>query len=1796
MGYDLHHHGRDDRAIHGAEVPTDLETLEQRLMLDGVVPYGPQLPVTGPSGSAMDSAVAMDADGQFRVIWGDSDNYGTYQAGVFERLFGWSDGIDDPVHQLVGPVEDTGYHDGLSGLDLAADGDGDFVVVWTEASHGYDPSGLDIMAQRFDASGTALTPAFTVGEGQDAAVAMADTGEFVVAWSAYDDDPAGVRARFYDAEGTPTSAELQLMDRSVEGVSVAMANDGDLVLGWTELGSYGSDATMYYRMFDAAGVPTIADQVLGSFDSTDTVPAPLVAADAVGNALVVWPGGGDGMGGATKVYGRFVDAAGRSVLPPVVLVSEPGAGVSDVDVAMDAAGGFVVSWNSYDAYAMSTRLVAQRFEPTGVEAGPRLEIAGRNVGDAEVALDADGDLVAIWGRGMYNAGVNVRFFDAADNPTGPTGRLIHESTSIGMSYPAVAADADGDFVATWRQYDANTMRHAVWAQRFAADGSPHGARFLVGVPDGYSYLNATPAVAVDADGDFLIVWDNGYNSMYGTYDSIVGRFFDADGYALGEEVTFAGDRAEMTVSTPAVAMDDAGNFVVAWSAYDGPTANGSLIAQRFDATGMPVGDPIEVAEAYMTTLPAPAVGMDADGDFLVARPVGDAMDGVSQVVGHFYDAAGAAVGEPVMLVDHDGMDNVAVAMDAAGAFILTWSDGDPYGGTYDDDDGPGIIAQRFDATGQAAGPLLAVSDDYGHPAVGMDADGDAVIVWTESYAHELMARALPAGDFRGLMGLQTNMIHGAASDARVAMDADGDYVMVWSRYDMMYGTDVWAQLFDADGTPRGEPLEIATMSGEDSYALAMDADGDFMIVTAMAIDPGNPDSTDVIQALFFDAAGTLVDQRMPLITPGTAVDDVAVATDDQGGYVVAWSAPAGAYDGGTLYGQRFNAAGPVGWTFEVASSSDLTGDVAVAMDATGDATVIWATGSYAGDATIMARQYPAAGQAGAAGAIAMTDSQVLDTAIAMDATGNAVVTWNQYADDTEANVWARRFTDTMSPAGPILSVGSTGAVGVSAAMDADGDFLITSTEGDPGMMTYGGDVLAHRFSAAGAVVGTSILLGGPRSVGRADIAATPDGGFILTGIAPGDDPGAGSDSYELLAQRYTALGTPIGPVIQVAPAVAGQAVDSPAVAVDDDGDFVIVWQSGTGEYYGGELITARLFNADGSARGMAFQLAGGDGMEVSDPRVEMDADGDFIVLWDQYAYMGGGSAMQRFDAQGSPLGPAIGSDTVYAMAVTSDGGLMTLTAGNIDTLQARWYDPLGNPAGWAPLGRFIGEAWNTEVQLALDPDGNFAVLQYARDMYYEDATAPVLQRYDAQGRPTQAPVVLDDVVADYDTFRIAMDTDGDLIVLGSDDPDGDSYGDDGGDGIIPIYVYPAAGADVDPAFRLGAMPVAARTTNVAAAADADGDHVVVWQDYDMAAMGGVVLAQRFTAAGLPVGPTLEVAWADSMGSPDPAVAMDADGDFAVFWRDYDGYAMTSSLQGRFYTADGQVGDPVELVPHETDTQVSSPAAAMDANGNFVLAWAQWDEMAMGPVSVMAGIFDAGGAASGQAFGVAEIDDASMTGVDVGVGMDADGDFIVLWQGGYDPSGMYLQEGYGTLYDAVGGVAEAEIPLTPPAASAPSVAMDANGDFAVAWSEYDGDDMAWNLVVQKFDGPGPDAVPGDADLDGDVDLDDFAILKVSFGQNPLTDGRADFDRDGDVDLDDFALLKNNFGTAAPAPVEGSVDLRTSADATPAARRMDALAATVHRRRRRRGTERRLRPRSRPAVDVVDALATSPLLRS
>ena len=84
----------------------------------------------------------------------------------------------------------------------------------------------------------------------------------------------------------------------------------------------------------------------------------------------------------------------------------------------------------------------------------------------------------------------------------------------------------------------------------------------------------------------------------------------------------------------------------------------------------------------------------------------------------------------------------------------------------------------------------------------------------------------------------------------------------------------------------------------------------------------------------------------------------------------------------------------------------------------------------------------------------------------------------------------------------------------------------------------------------------------------------------------------------------------------------------------------------------------------------------------------------------------------------------------------------------------------------------------------------------------------------------------------------------------------------------------------------------------------------------------------------------------------------------------------------------------------------------------------------------------------------------------------------------------------------------------------------------------GDFIAANMVAANLEPSALDFFPGDANVDGAVDLRDFAILRDHFGREGSF-GDGDFDRNGKVNLLDFGILRSRFNrhqgqAAAPVP--------------------------------------------------------------
>ena len=369
------------------------------------------------------------------------------------------------------------------------------------------------------------------------------------------------------------------------------------------------------------------------------------------------------------------------------------------------------------------------------------------VGNYGMARDGAGNFVMAWEQEATafpnTPTIQVQRFDAAGKPRGSAFQV--GATTIDPDAPSVAMDAAGDFVVAWVSVGApyqNTATYDVHAQRYAAAGTAQGGEFLVSTL--VDFDDVRPRVAMDAAGDFVIIWQ-GQPSQgdvpepSGTPHQIYARRYSAAGTAQGDQflITNAPDTDE---TLPSVAMAAAGGFVVAWQTGD--QANGGylahdILAQRFDAAGVAQGGAFPLSSVANTGRQVPRVAMDAAGRFVVAWINYDAAvqaaggDVKGDIHAQRYDAAGTPQGGelPVNTFTAGDQSEPSITMDAAGDFAVAWESYDQAAADSNYD----VYTQRYSAVGTPVGTEFIVNTSTGGsqdgPAAAMDADGDMVVAW-----------------------------------------------------------------------------------------------------------------------------------------------------------------------------------------------------------------------------------------------------------------------------------------------------------------------------------------------------------------------------------------------------------------------------------------------------------------------------------------------------------------------------------------------------------------------------------------------------------------------------------------------------------------------------------------------------------------------------------------------------------------------------------------------------------------------------------------------------------------------------------------------------------------------------------------------------------------------------------------------------------------------------------------------------------------------------------------------------------
>ncbi len=405
-------------------------------------------------------------------------------------------------------------------------------------------------------------------------------------------------------------------------------------------------------------------------------------------------------------------------------------------------------------------------------------------------------------------------------PVGPEFRA-NTYTTNGQSQPSIAMDSDGNFVIAWDSDGQDGDGFGIYTQRYNAAGLPQGDEFLVNTYSTGS--QGRPSVAMDANGNFVVVWGGA-----GPSDSagIHAQRYDAAGTPQGGEFRVntytTGSQGRLSV-----AMDADGDFVVAWQSQDQDGSFDGIYAQRYDATGSPQGSEFRV-NTYTTFIQSdPFMAMDTDGDFAITW-YGEGLGDADGIFAQRYSASGIPQGGEFRVNTYTTFTQFgqSIAMDADGNFVVSWNNGS---------DGFEIYAQRYNSGGIPKGSEFRVNTYttgvQQYTSVAMDGDGDFVVAWRSRnqdgsnygvYAQRYNATGIAQGG-----EFQANTYTTAQQHLQcVAMDADGDFVMSW----MSFGQDgsdygIYAQRYAVVPEVTASSFQFATAPHKLSFTFDRDVSG-----------------------------------------------------------------------------------------------------------------------------------------------------------------------------------------------------------------------------------------------------------------------------------------------------------------------------------------------------------------------------------------------------------------------------------------------------------------------------------------------------------------------------------------------------------------------------------------------------------------------------------------------------------------------------------------------------------------------------------------------------------------------------------------------------------------------------------------------------------------------------------------------------------------------------------------------------------------------------------------------------------
>ncbi|MGA2061003.1 MAG: hypothetical protein ABSG67_11015, partial [Thermoguttaceae bacterium] len=1285
--------------------------------------------------SSNDPVMAEDGNGQVVASDGNGDSVAVWTSnttgkpGIYARLYTdtWTLNGTTRQNTTVAGSEILVTSDAYaSNAAVAMDGDGDFVVTWSSDKN--DPSdsttSWDVYARRYSATGQALSDVFMVNSytpdiQRHSSVAMDAQGDFVITWQSMNQDGSGygVYAQRYSPTGAPLGGTNEEQEISLIG-----RPKGTFTLHWEYAGVTANSSTITLQGLQGEA-PSLVGQIQNALLSLGIQAADVTVAAITGTDIAItFQGKYAGVANLPQITLATPNLTGDAGFQ--VSITTQVQGVSgevrvndttigdqmDPSVSMDAQGAFVITWTGYgqagdppyDANIYAKQFVSNSFyEPTNTSL----------VTDAYTSEYQAVPLV-------------VTTDDPANHvvPAGTADGVVSIAVDLGNGFGQFGSGAlltDRFHVITAAHVVCNAGTNQLASNNISvvftlATGNVTIAAKMVTINPNYTGNSMTsPDIAIITLSQVAPAGVTGYSIYTGSDE--VGQLVQFEGFGLsGTGAT----GAVLPYGTKRVGENKweatADQLVPGWSSnillYDfdnGLAANDALgvdlgihdlglgAAEADQAEGDSGGPCFlngEIAAIVTAGISSPATDIDGTIDSSFGEIAADT--NVSTYVAWINSVVSSGSG-PEFLVNQitAGMQQwSSVALDAAGDFVVTWTsygqDGGGNGAGAGVNGQNGVYARRFNADGSAGGNDFLVNtfttNNQQHSQVAMDAAGDFVIAWESFQDRPAVGSSLPdvpnsygiyaqryarasqigVSSFlgpNGQVGTEFQLNSTTDGDQRypsVAMDATGDMIAVWSGNGVGDPTGVFMQrynnLTDTAGPFVTSVLNSTTSGGVTTLTPIYTGGTIVNPISQFVIDfdenlntTYGPGGTHSITNL----SNWQLTQNAVAVRNGVASVQFGLNQAYTSGLS---TTPSGKYEAVVTFDIDPNTAGYQALTpgqYALTISDNVQDIFGNALDGNLDGAP---GGNYVFSVSI-----PTAAQTGpqlpptvtppgppgtsTTGDTLVNSNQIgqqNQPAVACDAIGEYVVVWTTPAADGSTDIMSQRYDKYGRTVGTqtVVNTFTTGnQAQPDVAMDPLGNYVVVwaGNGADDNSGVY-----AQVFDTFGKATGTQFRVNQFRTnvQNSPRVAMDPNGDFVVTWTSYGQAVPSQPSVGDVYARRFNILSQPLSDEFLVNTNTSNQQNLSD-VAMDSKGDFVIVWESDQqdGSSFG---IYGQRYNSAGQRSGGEFQINSYTNDKQVNPSVAMDSSGDFVVAWSSFGQDGSGYGVyaQRFNAAGTRLG------------------------------------------------------------------------------------------------------------------------------------------------------------------------------------------------------------------------------------------------------------------------------------------------------------------------------------------------------------------------------------------------------------------------------------------------------------------------------------------------------------------------------------------------------------------------------